>query len=171
MDIHGDLPAFLAELDAQRIACGLSYQAVADACGVSKATIQRTLTGVTEPTVHLVQSIAAAVQYKPPTDILAPADATQDAYITYLTDSMRRQQEDNDRRVRQLQAHYNMLHRQDRRTIMILGAILGVLVLFICCLFLYDFAHLDRGWVQAQISRFDGGLSSAVQRLAATPTP
>ena len=57
-----DVDSILMELDAQRVERGMSYQAVADACGVSKATIYRALTRVTEPTAHLLQNIAAAVQ-------------------------------------------------------------------------------------------------------------
>lgn len=40
-----EISDLLAELDALRVQRGMSYQAVADACGVSKATIYRTLTG------------------------------------------------------------------------------------------------------------------------------
>lgn len=148
MEITGDISEVLAELDALRISRGMSYQAVADACGVSKSTVHRTLAGLTEPTVQLIQNIAAAVQYKPRTPEIVPTDFTQEAYITYLKETIQRQSAENDRRVRQLQAHYNMLHHQDRRTIVVMGAILGILVLFICGLFVYDFAHLDRGWIQ-----------------------
>lgn len=98
---------------------------------------------------QIIQSIAAAVQYAPPQSDIILSEFTQDGYIGFLQETIHRQREENDRRVRQLQAHYNMLRRQDRRTIVVMGAILGVLVIFICALFLYDFAHLDRGWIQA----------------------
>ena len=61
-----EISDLLSELDSLRVQRGMSYQAVADACGVSKATIYRTLTGATEPTIQLVQRIEAAVQYVPP---------------------------------------------------------------------------------------------------------
>lgn len=51
MDINGDIGALIAELDRLRIARAMSYQQLADACGVSKSTIHRTLTCGTEPTV------------------------------------------------------------------------------------------------------------------------
>lgn len=148
MDIQGDISELLNELDTQRLSRGLSYQAVEDASGISKSTVCRILNGKSEPTVQQLQAIAAAVQYKPAAAELIPSDCTQEAYITYLKEAIRRQAEESDRHVRQLQAHYNMLRRQDRRTILILGAILGILVLFICALFVYDFANLDRGWIQ-----------------------
>lgn len=148
MEIQTDITQILAELDAQRVERGMSYQALEDASGISKSTICRILNGQSEPTVQQLQMIAAAVQYKPAAKEIIPASFTQEAYIAYLQETIQRQSEENDRRVRQLQAHYNMLRRQDRRTIMTLGAILGILVLFICALFVYDFANLDRGWIQ-----------------------
>lgn len=167
MEIMGETSEILAELDALRISRGMSYQAVADACGVSKSTVHRTLAGLTEPTVQLIQSIAAAVQYKPKAPEIVPNDFTQEAYIAYLKEVIQRQSIENDRRVRQLHAHYNMLRRQDRRTIVVMGAILGVLVLFICGLFVYDFAHLDRGWIQMYaaglIQRWERNLTLAVR--------
>lgn len=148
MDFQTDISELLRELDGQRLARGLSYQAVEDASGISKSTVCRILNGQSEPTIQQLQAIAAAVQYKPAAPEIVPNDCTQESYIAYLKEMIRRQSEDNNRHVRQLQAHYNMLRRQDRRTIMVLCAILGILVLFICALFVYDFANLDRGWIQ-----------------------
>lgn len=149
MDLNTDTTDILLELDGQRIACGMSYQAVADACGVSKSTIYRTLTGSTEPTVQLIQAIAAAVQYKPASPVIFPEECTQEAYIAYLKDLLQRQQEDNDRRTRQLQAHYNMLRRQDQRDKHVWMVLALTLAAIFVALFLYDFAHMDRGWIQA----------------------
>lgn len=167
MDINTNTGDILMELDGQRIARGLSYQALADACGVSKSTIYRTLTGLTEPTIQLLQDIAAAVQYKAPEPVIVPEECTQESYIAYLKDLLQRQAAENDRRVRQLQAHYNMLRNQDRRTIVVLGAILGVLVLFICGLFVYDFSHLDRGWIQDEIKKYYESVSYALSAVNA----
>ena len=63
-----EISDFISRLDAKRLERGMSYQAVADACGVSKATIYRTLTGATEPTAQLLSRIEAAVQYVPPVE-------------------------------------------------------------------------------------------------------
>lgn len=156
MDIQSNLSDLLIELDACRVSRGMSRKSVADACGVSEATISRVFNGTVEPSYQIVQDIAAAVQYTPPQADIIPSEFTQDGYIGFLQETIHRQREENDRRVRQLQAHYNMLRSQDRRTIVVMGAILGVLVVFICALFLYDFAHLDRGWIQAYASNIAG---------------
>lgn len=148
MDFQGNVSDVLMQLDGLRLEKGLSYQAVADGCGLSKSTVCRILNGQSEPTIQQLQAIAATVQYKPEGAVIIPQDATQEAHIAYLKELIQKQAAENDRRTRQLQAHYNMLHQQDRRTIVVLGAILGILVLFICGLFVYDFAHMDRGWIQ-----------------------
>lgn len=152
MDIQGDIPTMLAELDAMRTARGLSYQAVADSCNVSKATIYRTLTGATEPTMQLVQQIAAAVQYKPHDLDPKLTDYTREGYVDYLEASLRYQADANDRRVQQLHAHYNMLRNQDRRTIRMLSAVLGLLVLAFIIWLIIDVTHPAVGWFQREIA-------------------
>ena len=164
MNIQTDISELLAELDACRASRGLSRKAVADACGVSEATISRAFNLTGDPSYKLLQDIAAAVQYKPEDVVIVPEDTTQEAYVAYLRELLQKQREDSDRRVRQLQAHYNMLLAQSRReknTWMILALVLaGVFVI----LFLYDFAHLDRGWIQAIVN---GYRSAAVDTLLA----
>lgn len=154
MDILSNIPDILVELDALREARGMSYQNLADACGISKSTVGRILNGQSEPTVQQIQMIAAAVQYKPATQAALPDDCTQEAYIAYLRASMRQQAEDNDRRVRQLQAHYNMLRRQDKREKIVWMVLAIIFMATFVVLFLYDFAHLDRGWIQAAYSHY-----------------
>lgn len=152
MEIHKDVSAFMDELDALREAKGLSYQAVADACNVSKATVYRALRGATEPTAQLVQQIAAVVQYKPQQYDIAPKDFTQESYIAYLQETIRRQSDENDRRVRQLQAHYNMLRNQDRRIIRILALTLAMLVAAFIIWLIIDVTHPTIGWFQREIA-------------------
>lgn len=60
-----------------------------------------------------------------------------------------------------------MLRNQDQRTITVLGAILGVLVLFVCGLFVYDFSHLDQGWIQDEISKYYQSASCALSAVRA----
>lgn len=154
MDIHTDTNEILMELDGQRIARGMTYQALADACGVSKSTIHRTLTGMTEPTMQLLHAIAAAVQYKPSEPVIVPTECTQEAYIAYLKELLQRRDTENDRRVRQLQAHYNMLRRQDKREKNVWMVIAILLIALFAILFAYDFMHLDRGWIQSTWSKY-----------------
>lgn len=152
MDILSDISAILSELDAMRIARNMSYQDVADRCGVSRATVYRALTGSTEPSMHLIQSIAAAVQYEPPQSALILTGSTQEDYIAFLQSSIQRQADETDRRIRSLHAHYNGLRRQDRRIRNLWAAIAIVLTAAFVALFVFDFLHLDRGWIQAALT-------------------
>lgn len=148
MDNQSDLSATLVELDGLRISMGMSYQDVADACGVSKSTIYRTLNGSTEPTVQLVNAIAVAVQYKPPRADILPTELTTESYIEYLKKLILRNEEDHDRHVQQTHAHYNKLRRQARREKIVWMVLAIALMTTLVGLFLYDFTHLDRGWIQ-----------------------
>lgn len=162
MDITDNSLEMLAELDRLRLACGMSYQDVADACGVAKSTIHRVLTGSTEPTVALIQSIAAAVQYKPPAPDIFPTDLTLEAYVSYLKELVLRTEKEHDRHVQQLHSHYNKLRRQARREKLVWMAIAIALIVTFVALFLYDFTHLDRGWIQAASAA--GLIQSALSR-------
>lgn len=140
-----EISDLLAELDALRVQRGMSYQAVADACGVSKATIYRTLTGVTEPTIQLVQRIEAAVQYVPPhSRQLPPADCTTEEYIEYLRQTITSQSQEYARHITQLQTHYSMLRR---RAIAILSVAVTVLVVFLVGWMIFDIIHPGIGWI------------------------
>ena len=143
-----EISDLIAELDARRVERGMSYQAVADACGVSKATIYRTFTGQTEPTAQLVQHIQAALQYTPIVpDPLPPAECSE-AYVNYLRSSLLQQTEDYNRHIAQLQTHYAMLHRQDRRVITFLTVCVTVLVVFLVSWLVFDILHPEIGWIQ-----------------------
>lgn len=151
----------VAELDAMRAARGLSYQAVADSCNVSKATIYRTLTGATEPTMQLLQSIAAAVQYRPPEKFLEQTDFTKDGYIAYLQETLVRKDETHDRRVQQLHAHYNMLLRQgERRNRWLTWALIAALAILIGWLII-DVTHPTVGWIRREVTAH-GAVSAAL---------
>lgn len=148
-----DIPSLMAELDSLRVKRGLSYQAVADACNVSKATVYRALSGATEPTATLVRQMASAVQYKPHKRELELTGYTQESYIEYLRAQLRRQSDENELHVRQLQTHYNMLRNQDRRTIRLLATALVLLVAAFIIWLIIDVTHPTIGWFQREISR------------------
>lgn len=151
----GMSPAELVlELEEMRAARGMSYQAVADACGVSKATIHRTLSGATEPTMQLLQSIAAAVQWKPKDVPNPPIDPTRESYAAYLVSELEHRDAEHDRRVQQLHAHYNMLRRQDRRTILWLSICLTAVVAFLVLWLIIDVTHPTVGWVRREVSLY-----------------
>ena len=133
-----EISDFISRLDAKRLERGMSYQAVADACGVSKATIYRTLTGATEPT---------AVQYVPPVEEPLPPPQCSDAYVDYLRAALRQQAQDYNRHITQLQTHYSMLHRQDRRIINFLIVCVTVLVIFLILWLVMDAINPSIGWI------------------------
>lgn len=144
-----DIADLLVKLDTLRIARGMSYQTVADACGVSKATIYRALTGVTEPTAQLVQRMEAAVQYNPESAAqLPPPNHSPEEYVDYLRATIARQTEEYNRHVTQLQTHYSMLHRQDRRTILFLSIGVTVLVIFLIFWLVLDILRPGIGWIK-----------------------
>lgn len=144
-----DIADLLVKLDTLRIARGMSYQTVADACGVSKATIYRALTGVTEPTAQLVQRMEAAVQYNPECDTqIPPPNHSPEEYVDYLRATIARQTEEYNRHVTQLQTHYSMLHRQDRRTILFLSIGVTVLVIFLIFWLVLDILRPGIGWIK-----------------------
>lgn len=161
MDIMGETSEILAELDALRISRGMTYQDVADACGVSKSTVHRVLTGATEPSLPLVQSIAAAVQYKPQRPSIFPTELTADSYIIYLQDLIKRNEEDHAIHTQQLHAHYNKIRRQDRREKIVWMVLAIIFMATFVVLFLYDFSHLDRGWIQMHAAGF---INAAISR-------
>lgn len=144
-----DIADLLVKLDTLRIARGMSYQTVADACGVSKATIYRALTGVTEPTAQLVQRMEAAVQYNPEcAEQIPPPNHSPEEYVDYLRATIARQTEEYNRHITQLQTHYSMLHRQDRRAILFLSIGVTVLVIFLIFWLVLDILRPEIGWIK-----------------------
>lgn len=154
MDNREDISVFVSELDAQRAAMGMSYQDVADACDVSRPTVYRALSGKTQPTMQLLKNIAAAVQYKEKRDDILPDELTQEAYIAYLKQLVKQKDDDIDVRAKQLHAHYAKLLRQSKRRVTMWAVLALVFMATFVILFLCDFSHLDRGWIQAAYSHY-----------------
>lgn len=143
-----DIETHLMELDALRIAHGISYKALADACGVSKSTICRTFNRATEPTVQLVQRMEAAVQYTPDEGTKLPsANHSVEEYVEYLEATITRQSEDYRRHIMQMQTYYGMLHRQEHRAILFLAIGVTVLVVFLVSWLVFDILHPSIGWI------------------------
>lgn len=147
MDTEAEIEAFMAELDAKRVAMGMSYQDVADSCDVSKATIFRALSGKSQPKPQLMRSIAAAVQYEEKREEILPDNLTQESYIAYLKQLLQRREEETEQRINQLHAHYNKQRRRDKRASAVWVALAIMLIIAFTSLFIYDFSHLDRGWI------------------------
>lgn len=140
----------LHELDALRIAQNLSYQNVADACNVSQSTIIRTFKHQTEPTLDLLQKIAATVGYEPHREPLVLQGYTQDAYVDFLQKSIAAEKEDYKLREARAEASHNMLMNQKNRTIKYLSAILFLFAIGFISWLIIDVTHKDIGWFQRE---------------------
>lgn len=153
MDIaNTDLTGLLPKLEARRNELKMSYQNVADACNVSQSTIIRFFKNENEPTLELVQKVIAALSFETIQQPVAPREATLDALNEYLKESVLYERESKRIILSQQEARANRTRRELLRVIWCILAILFVLVGFICGLFLYDFTHLDRGWIQDIVS-------------------
>lgn len=124
-----DLDVVIPDIDRKRIEMNLSYQGMADACGVSQSTIIRVIRRQVSPTFDLLQMMAASVQYEPKEDVITPIGYTPDAYIEYLKQLVSRQKSDYERQLIQQEAQFNRIRCQDRRVIRVLAIVLGVFFL------------------------------------------
>ena len=139
----------MKELNRQRKERGISFQTVADACGISQTTIMRIFKGKAEPTITMLQSIAAAVQYVPTEpEQLPPSGCSNEQHTEYLSAELVRREGEYRRHIMQLQAHYNALNRQNRRVILVLGISVAVLVIFLVGWLIFDIMHPNIGWIQ-----------------------
>ena len=147
--LSADISALLADFDRRREELGLSYQAVADACGVSQSTVIRIFRGQADPSVHMVQQLAAAVKYAPEAAPLVPDGYTQEGYAQFLRDTIAREQSSHEARLRQQEAHYNQLLQHERRVVRVLSVILMLMVAAFIIWLMVDVTHPDIGWVRS----------------------
>lgn len=143
-----DVESLLSELDVRRQSLHLSYQNLADSCGVSQATVIRIFRRQTEPNMPMLQKLAAAVKYVPPEDPPVLESYTQDGYIQFLQESIAREKASHELRLHQQEAHYNLLLQHERRTVQTVSLILLLLVLAFICWLIIDVTHPEIGWIQ-----------------------
>lgn len=130
-------------------AMNMTVQQVADASGVPKSTVDNILRKtVTNPSMQNVLDIAAAVGYK------------FGEHTTFSEPSIQHIISMYEDRLTATSAQFNAERRNLIRTIRIIAIPLAVMVVFICGLFVYDFAHLDRGWIQEYLESY-GVISQA----------
>jgi transcriptional regulator with XRE-family HTH domain len=149
-----DLNIVLADMDGCRKELGMSYQNLADACQVSQATVIRIFKKQSEPSMAMLQKLAAAVKYTPKEEAIILAGYTQDDYITYLQQSLEYEKEDQRLALARQEAHYNMLLGQKTRTITILSAVLFLFAISFILWLIVDITHSDIGLFQSQAQSF-----------------
>lgn len=155
----------LQELDALRNSKHLSYQNLADACNVSQATIYRAFKRQTEPTLELLQKIAAAVGYEPQREPLLLQGYTQDAYVEYLQKSLQAEKEEHRLREARSEARHNMILNQKTRTIVFLSMALTLLAVGFISWLIIDVTHPTVGWFQREIAYHSGTSASIFPNL------
>ena len=153
MDLSNvNIDALIAALDGQRLSLKMSYQAVADACGVSQSTIIRIFKKQSEPTMAMLQQIAHAVKYEPSHEPIILEDYTKDAYIDYLRKSLEEEKLEGMVRLAQQEAHYNMLLTQKARTVTTLSVALVLASIFLVGWLIIDIMHPTMGWIQRELA-------------------
>lgn len=146
-----DIDQLITDLDAQRKSLNFSYQNVADSCDVSQATIIRIFKHQTEPTLDMIQKIAAAVKYDyKPAPVLLKG-YSQDDYITYLQQLLQSREDDFKIREAKAEARHNMIVNQKTRTIRFLSAALVILSVAFAAWLVIDILHPTMGWFQREI--------------------
>lgn len=140
---------FIMQLDEKRKAMNLSYQNVADACNVSQRTIIRLFKQEGDPSFSLMQKVISALEFEFVRTPVAPVNNSTEEYIQYLQNIIDFERKDKKIRLDQQEAKHNRYRNETRRIIMVVIGVLSILLFAICGLFVYDFAHLDRGWIQA----------------------
>lgn len=156
-----DLDILLPELDARRDTQNISYQKVADACQVSQTTIIRIFKRQTEPSVAMLQKIAAAVKYEPRREEIILTGYTQEDYIQFLQRTLEAQKEEHNLRTAQQEAHYNMLLAEKNRWIRYLFLAVILVAGFLVGWLIIDVTHPHIGWIQRDVAYYGAeGLSS-----------
>ena len=144
-----DVESLLSDFDVRRQSLHLSYQNLADSCGVSQATVIRIFRRQAEPNIPMLQKLAAAVKYMPREEPLVPESYSQSGYIQFLQESIAREKTAHEMRLRQQEAHYNLLLQHERRTVKTVSLILLLLVLAFICWLIIDVTHPEIGWIQS----------------------
>ena len=161
-----DLDILLPELDARRSAQNLSYQNVADACQVSQTTIIRIFKRQTEPTVPMLQKIAAVVKLEQRKEEIVLTGYTQEDYIRFLQRSLEAAKEEYNTRHAQEEARYNMLLAEKNRWIRYLFFTVILVAGFLVTWLIIDVTHPHIGWIQRETAYYNGaGLRDVMMQV------
>lgn len=159
-----DLTELIPQLEDRRKKMQLTYQNVADACNVSQRTIMRIFKQETSPTFDLLQRVISLLEMEDSHAPIAPEAPSTDAYIQYLRDCIDFEREDKRIRLDKQEARHNRQRNEQRRVIIVVVGICGILVIFICAVLIYDLTHPDLGWFQGYAAAKDA-LTSAVMAV------
>lgn len=159
-----DLTELIPQLEDRRKKMQLTYQNVADACNVSQRTIMRMFKQEAPPAFGLLQKVVALLETEDCSAPIAPESPSTDAYIQYLRDCIDFEREDKRIRLEKQESQHNLQRNEQRRVIIVVVGICGILVIFICAVLIYDLTHPDRGWFQGYMEAKEA-LTSAVMAV------
>lgn len=137
MDLQERIAAILAAKEKQH----LSMNQLADMSQLSTATVSRTLSGKTEPSIHTLSAMEEALGIYAPSPEEDPIAARleQDPLLKYYFELQ-------ESRILRLRAHYNMLLAEKNRWLKILFTILLLLVCLAFGAIIFDMLHPNIGW-------------------------
>lgn len=142
------LQTIIDGINTRKAYLNTTNQQIADASGVSKATVDRILAGkATSPCIQNVLDIANVVGYDFQKPEIEPVETTEPALkqIIYVYEK-RCEVLEKESRLKTVQS--NMVIAGKDKWIRFLTMLSLALVAAIICLLLYDLTHLDRGWVR-----------------------
>lgn len=142
--------AIIDGINARKTALGMTNQQISDASGVPKSTVDRVLRKDTEnPTITVILPIADAVGYdfsSRNTEQLPDRDGDSQ-YIRHIISMYESQ-------IAAQERQYNLVTAEKNRWIQLLSLIVGLLVLGILFILIYDITHPDIGWFQRDSLRY-----------------
>lgn len=159
-DEINDLSDLIPRLDEKRKSLNLSYQNVADSCNVSQRTIMRFFKQEGDPSYALVQQVISALQYDFVRNPIIDTDPTAEDHVLYLRSVIDFERKDKKIRLDQQEARHNRRINEERRIRRSWQIVAIALIVLFVLLFLYDFAHADRGWIQEYL-KYSGVISQA----------
>lgn len=145
---------------AKKNAIGFTNQQWADAASVPKTTVDRIVRKETaNPSMQTILDMANAVGYTinshPEQLPAAPQElGIKDPMVQHMIHVYEKREISYEERIKRNTAHFNMLLAEKNRWLKFSLTLNLILVLFICCILIYDLTHLDRGWIQEQLARY-----------------
>lgn len=159
-----DLEELLPQMEIQRKAMRLSYQNLADYCDISQRSMIRMFKRETPPSLELLQKLVTVLGMEQVQVPIAPAVSSTEEYIRYLKECIHFERKDKQAQLNKQEAQHNRQRSENRRVLIVVTGILGMLMAFVCGVLVYDIAHPDRGWIQEYMTTH-GILNRAVMAV------